>query len=470
LKIFTKYTIVISKSVLFDIKEVCAPEKREYTMNKNFFFLLTVLCIRLNAQIPDFEPSAFALQYAAERSPYAWQTLCDMALWASGAPDAAAYKQKTAQAVAILQTDPDLPTDARERGEYILRFMHKNYLRRYSLYQTQLDALLDNGTYNCVSSAMFYLILGVSVNLNIQGVITHDHAFVTVNVQSGGGSQKIDVETTNEYGFEPGTQKDFSNEFGQVTGFAYVDPKNYTNRSPVSQLELVSLILMNRISYLERQNHYAAALPLIADRAALLSKRTERTDSPFFTDSQKDFAANLHNLVVDLVSKQRLSDAKTVLDKGAPYLPDENYRVIKEMIVSQELSYIVNKSKTSAEAEETLIMLNDYENIAVLGEERIAQMRSVVLVNEAGFISKEKGWRAAIEFSEKAIAAYGRNKLLEQNLQTFKNNRGVEIHNQFASLWNKGSYAQAQEVLEEGLRDLPNDARLLNDWKVINKQ
>jgi tetratricopeptide (TPR) repeat protein len=439
-------------------------------MNKSFFFLLTILCVRLNAQIPDFEPSALALQYADERQPYTWQTLCDMALWASGADDAAMYKQKTAQVVMKLQTDPDLPVDAKERGEYILRFMHKNYLRQYSLNQTQLDTLLDRGTYNCVSSAVFYMILGVSVNLDIRGVMTHDHAFVTVNVRDGGFYQEIDVETTNEYGFDPGTQKQFSDRFGQVTGFAYVDPKNYADRSPVSRLELVSLILANRISYLELQNRYAAALPLIANRVALLSKRAERTDSPFFTDSKKDFAANLHNLVVDLVLKQRLSDAKTVLTKGAPYLPEENRRVIKEMILNQELSNIINKSKTSAEAEEALTILNDYDNVSVLGEERVAQMRNIILVNEASFISKERGWLAAIKFSEEAIAAYGGSKLLEQNLQTFKNNRGVEIHNQFASLWNKGLYAQAQEVLEEGLRDLPNDTRLLNDWKTISRR
>ncbi|MDR1127063.1 MAG: hypothetical protein LBL06_02920 [Treponema sp.] len=436
-------------------------------MKKKFFFLLTVLCIRLDAQIPNFEPDRLALQYARERSPYTWQTLGAMALWASSA-DAAVYEQ-IADAVVTLRTAVDLPTDARERGEYVLRFMHRNYLRQYSANQTQLDTLLDRGTFNCVSSAVFYLILGVSVNLDVQGVMTHDHAFVTVNIRDKADTQEIDVETTNEYGFDPGTQKEFSNRFGQVTGFAYVDPKNYADRSAVSQLELISLILMNRISFLEKQNRFGDTLPLIANRVALLSERTERTESPFFVDSKKDLAASIHNLVVDFLSKQRVSDAKTVLERGAPFLPAENYRVIEEMILNQELSQIVNGLKTITEAEEALALLNDRETVAVIGEERVTQMRNVILVNEANFISKEQGWVAAIRFSEEAIAVYGRNRVLEQNLQTFRNNRGVEIHNQFAVFWNKGLRDEARELLEEGLQELPNDTRLLNDWKTANR-
>ncbi|MDR0644895.1 MAG: hypothetical protein LBG05_08375 [Treponema sp.] len=437
-------------------------------MKKTIFFLLTILCVRLNAQIPAFEPSKLALQYAKEQPPYTWQTLRDMALWASGAKPAT-YEREVADAVAKLQASTDLPTDAKERGEYVLSFMYKNYLRRYSLNQTRLDTLFDKGTFNCVSSAVFYLILGVSVNLDIQGVMTHDHAFVTLRIHDGVNVQEIDVETTNKYGFDPGTQKRFNDEFGKVTGFAYVDPKNYTDRSSVSQLELVSLILMNRISFLEEQNRFGEALPLIANRVALLSERTEKTDSPFFTDSKDDFTANLHNTVVDLLSKKRLSDAKTILDKGAPFLPTKNYRAIKEMILSQEFSQLVNGLKTSAEAEKTLTLLNDSEIIDILGGERVSQMRNVVLINEAGFISKEKGWFAAIKFSEEAIAKYGGNKLLEQNLQVFRNNRGVEIHNQFITFWNTGRRAEARELLEEGLKELPDNARLLNDWKTINK-
>ncbi|MDR0412046.1 MAG: hypothetical protein LBH75_08765 [Treponema sp.] len=438
-------------------------------MNKKLFFLLMALCVRVNAQIPELDPSGLALRYAREQPPHTWQTLCDMALWASGA-DSTAYGRKTIDAVMKLQAATDLPIDARGRGEYVLRFMHRNYLRQYSLNQTRIDVLLDKGTFNCVSSAVFYLILGVSVGLDIQGVMTHDHAFVTVNIRGDSDIQKIDVETTNEYGFDPGTQKQFSDGFGRVTGFAYVDSKNYRDRSAMSQLELVSLILTNRISFLQKQKRFGDALPLITNRVALLSERIEKTDSPFFVDSKEDFAASLHNFVVDLLSKKRLYDAKAILDKGAPFLPTENYRVIKGMLLDHELSQLVNGLKTSAEAEMALTFLNDHEAVAMLGEERVFQMRNVVLVNEAGFISREKGWLAAIKFSEEAIAAYGGNKLLEQNLQTFRNNRGVEIHNQFVSFWNEGLYTEARDLLEAGLKELPNNARLLNDWNVINRQ
>jgi hypothetical protein len=175
--------------------------------------------------------------------------------------------------------------------------MHRRFLKSYSEHQTRLDQLLSSGRYNCVSSAVLYMLLASSVGLEVTGVMTRDHAFVTVNA----GTELIDVETTNPYGFDPGNRREFHDGFGRTTGFAYVPARNYRDRTSINQLELVSLILHNRIVEAESRNRYAEAVALALDRAALLSAQRGVPDAPFFEAPEKDLMDRLYNFGAALI-------------------------------------------------------------------------------------------------------------------------------------------------------------------------
>ena len=207
----------------------------------------------------DWDPTALKLSRAA--GAYTWQELAEIALWASGAEQSPprrsgaqnpSYMEIIASAAVELAASPALPANQRGRAEYVLTFMYERFLRNYSALQTRLDEVFVSGRYNCVSSAVFYTILASSIGLEVQGVMTRDHAFVTVNT----GGELIDVETTNPYGFNPGSRREFQDAFGAVTGFAYVPARNYRDRVNISPLELVSLILSNRITELETRGRY----------------------------------------------------------------------------------------------------------------------------------------------------------------------------------------------------------------------
>ena len=100
---------------------------------------------------------------------------------------AAAWLERINAAVEELAAD--LPPDPRERGEYVLGFLHRRFLKSYSEYQTRMDDIFVSGRYNCVSSAALYMILGRSAGLQVEGVMTKDHAFAVVNT----GTETIDV-------------------------------------------------------------------------------------------------------------------------------------------------------------------------------------------------------------------------------------------------------------------------------------
>ena len=108
-------------------------------------------------------------------------------------------------------------------AERALTFLHKNLFTSYSVLQTRVDTALETGVFNCVSSAVLYMILARSVGLSVGGVRTTDHAFCSVLVNG----QQLDVETTNPYGFNPGAKKEFTDSFGKLTGYTYVPPGNY---------------------------------------------------------------------------------------------------------------------------------------------------------------------------------------------------------------------------------------------------
>ncbi|MDR0707681.1 MAG: hypothetical protein LBF60_07390 [Treponema sp.] len=461
------------------------------------------------AAFPDFEPDPMSLYYARMRPPYSWRDLSGMALWASGVRNQDAYMSRIADAARTLQNAPDLPAGARQRGEYALGFMHGNYLTRYEENQTAVSVLLDTGAFNCVSSAVFYTILAVAVDLDVGAVITRDHAFATVNAGGGAhsGAALIDVETTNRYGFDPGTKTEFRDEFGRLTGYAYTDQQNYRDRAPISQLELVSLILANRISRLEKQGRYTAAIPLMADSAALLSMRAEKTSSPFFTDHEENLKISLvnfgkdleragkyddallyiatlqsrypgdpeldeltgitvHNAVATRLRQNRTAEARDYLVAHKQLVSQKQFAALNAQIRANELAALVNSLKTQADAEYALSLLNDQDVASFIGEKKSVEIRNAILNQEAIFISRERGLAAAIQFTETVLATYGRIPTLERNLDVFRGNYASELHNNFVSLWNSGRTNEARAFLRDALKRLPNNRLLLNDLRI----
>jgi hypothetical protein len=233
------------------------------------------------------------------------------ALLASGVEEAALapYISKLERLFDVLGREAGAIADPRARAEAALGFLHRNALRAYRGEATTLDGILDTGRFNCVSSAVLYLLAARSLGLEAGGVRTSDHAFATVLV----GGRSVDVETTNPFGFDPGGKKEFKDSFGTVTGFAYVAPGGYGDRRPISARNLVGLILSNRASLLEQSLRFAEAVRLGADYAALCPGQESRG---FFGD-------RINNLVASLESRRDYPGAEEVARAGAAALPSD---------------------------------------------------------------------------------------------------------------------------------------------------
>ncbi|GHT97017.1 hypothetical protein FACS1894142_0440 [Spirochaetia bacterium] len=460
------------------------------------------------ASFPVLEPDTGAYEFNRRivSGSSDWQDLMEIALWASsvGASPAgggtAAVRQRIVNAAAEIAGSRALPEEPRERGEFILSYMYDKMLKAYSARQTRLDELFSAGRYNCVSSAVLYTILASSVGLDVRGVMTRDHAFVTVNV----GTELIDVETTNALGFNPGSRREFHDGFGAVTGFAYVPARNYRDRVSISQVELASLILSNRIADLESRGRYDEAVPLAINRAVLLNGRQDAVSSPFFSDPDNDlmdrlfnYGASLlkagkesealdwsarasarypdnerwqefiytalNNLMVKSIKAQRIAEARNLLNLHASGLSPANFERLDALALDAELVQRSAQIKTIVEAEAFLETLDAVQSASRLSQSRITELRTFALLKEAELLSAGNGAAAAVAFLEERLARYGANPRLNDALRVFQSNRVVDIHNRFADLFNRGNYEEARLTIIAALEEFPGNRQLQSD-------
>jgi tetratricopeptide (TPR) repeat protein len=402
-------------------------------------------------------------------------------------------------AAADLAASPSLPAEPRDRGEFILSYIHNKLLKNYSERQTRLDEILVNGRYNCVSSAVLYVILAASQGIDAWGVMTRDHAFVTVRV----GNETVDVETTNPYGFDPGSRREFHDDFGRLTGFAYVPARNYRDRADISPLELISLIFTNRIVDLESRGRYGDSVALALNRAVLLSWRSKPVSSPFFPGPNEDLMDRLlnfgislvragkeeealrwaahagerypherweeftysamNNLLVKLTRSQRFTEARAALDARTAALSRENLRRLDTLLTDAELAHRSSRIRTLRDAEATLGAITGAETGRVLSRARAEEMRTFVLLKAGEILAAEQGWQRALVFLEDAVQQYGGNSQLDNALRVFRSNRVTEIHNRFAELFNGRKYDDALRVVQDGLAELPGNRQLQSD-------
>ncbi|MDR2313659.1 MAG: hypothetical protein LBE02_03925 [Spirochaetaceae bacterium] len=491
-----------------------------------FFFTGLVLLSSLGfSQFPSLDASPGAYEYHrlvnAQDARNYWRDIAAAALWASslnagpGAEEkAAALMNRIAGAVEELSAMPDLPRQSRERAEYVLTFLHRRFLKSYSEYQTRVDEIFVSGRYNCVSSAVLYMVLGFSVDLDISGVVTKDHAFVTVNT----GSAPVDVETTNPYGFDPGNRREFHDNFGKTTGFVYVPARNYRDRVTINAPEMVSLILSNRIAILERGSRYADAVPLAINRAVLLrgtadslAAEADQGRAEFFEDPHRDimnrlfnFGSNLvktgkedqalawalyagarfpsrerwqefiyaavNNKLVKLIRSKKTADARTALNTLGPVkekLSPGQYQALDLMVLEAEGAEMINGIKNPGDVEAALAFLSRlWEQ---LPEQRREEMRTTAVLKEAERIGRSGDWARGMDWLKGAIEKYGPNTRLESVRRTFRQNRVGELHNQFASLFNKRDYRAAREFIQQALAEFPGESRLMQDLTLVER-
>ncbi len=379
-------------------------------------------------------------------------------------------------------------------SEAILKWMHDNYLTRYVEDQTRMDILLDSGEYNCVSSAVFYLILTRSIGLEIKGVVTRDHAFCRLP----GIGDGIDVETTNYYGFDPGSRQEILDLVEGQIGFAYVPPSNYNQRRDINHKELISLIFQNRIAFLQQSNNWQPTVGLALDQWTL-----SRTDT-----ARKDFIQSLNNAVAESDNQNNNKEALIMLSKAARLLGvghgleksaeilfnnqlarngkahefDDALNFIKDDRFSALLSpsyveekynevrkWILEDKIENRPFSEAVVSVDSALNDGIITFDRWSEISLYIWSTEANRLSAGGNWIEGLRFLKNASSELAGIPRWNRMLNSFEQNTAAVFHNQFVKSYRRKEFDQARAYILEGLSILPQNALLLKDFESLNR-
>ena len=133
-----------------------------------------------------YEPDPALIRIVSLEDPLPLKELIRTALIASGTPRSE-IEERTAAIEGIIASAPPSTGHVLNDGELLLEWMHAEHLSRYVVDQTRLDVLVDQGTYNCVSSAVFYLLLARAGGLPVHGVLTSDPCVLPHFSERNGG-------------------------------------------------------------------------------------------------------------------------------------------------------------------------------------------------------------------------------------------------------------------------------------------
>lgn len=343
------------------------------------------------------------------------------------------------------------------RAERLNEIMYECCLAKYSFHQTKMDTMFTEGTYNCVSSSLLYLALAQEFGIKARVQETPNHAFITVYIDE----QKIDVETTNPYGFNPGRTKAVGETKSGTQKFAVIPKTYYSNRKEISWREAVSLVGKNLCSNADKKSDYETAVPLsisiyefiknksddprnimdtiVSNFSSYAGQNKQNEATLIFLDSfvEKYGASDLllsnyinllHNSVVDFCNARNFEEAQNSLEKHKEKISAKNYEKLNHMIIQQKC----------------------YEEINSL-------------------FDQHKFLEAADYCDEVLLQIPG-----DRNILNLKNNalqnHAIEIHNSVQSLVLGGNYEEALKIIQSALELNPNSALLKKDEKILQQK
>ena len=397
-----------------------------------------------------------------------------------------------------------------ERGRAILKLLYRDYLAAYSLNQTKIDLAMDKGFYNCVSSAVLYMAAAKAAELDVRGQRTTQHAFCSIYVPVTDGKpgqlKKIDVETTNPYGFNPGSKEEIEHE-SQIRQYYVVPKKYYSNRTEVSDGVFTGLIAGNLCSEYIKSENYKKAVPLGAARWEAV--RNENSKSVASVRNEFDIlAANYVNLIPSSAASysSTLDWFSTFIDRwgNTAFLQknldssfinllvlcnkEQNYPLAKSAYEKYKDKVSQQQLTKSEEIITDIIILSATNDISM--EEKIVETNRLLTTKdlsnpvrqkraqlhlESFWLDKlnslmnsreyEEGYRAAA-LALNQLPKSTKVKAMQNN---FYNNSIAIIHNNFARQANGGNFDEAQAILEAGLEKFPEDRTLTKDLSDLQK-
>ena len=327
-----------------------------------------------------------------------------------------------------------------EKGEKLLAWLHAKdgpLAKGYVAHQTDLSAVLDTGTFNCVSSAALYIALGKRLGLDLRAIEVPDHAFAILY----DGTNHADVETTTPSGFNPARDDAARAEFEKRTGFRYIPDSHRNQRREIGEAGLVAIIYYNHgVTLTGQKRHHEA---LLANFRALSLDRE-------FASAVKNALAALGNWSNELSREGKYESALNVLLTGVELAPKDATLLHNSKVVWGEWA---EASAKAGKDDEALAILR--RAATAVPEGNFPAMQAWIYLRRGEELAKAGAWEKALAAVEPGFEKI--DKVAQKELRDWS--AGVPLRWSQSEI-NKKNFAKAIDVLQAARSRQPTDDRL----------
>lgn len=345
-----------------------------------------------------------------------------------------------------------------ENAELIMKVMYDNVLSNYSRRQTKLSVMFKTGNYNCVSSSLLFLALAKDCGLDARIQETSVHAFITVYTKDG---QKFDVETTNPAGVNPGEKKMISQNSSGSKKYTIVPKTYYSNRVEISDRKAVTLPAKNICAELSDKNEFEKGIPLAASVYEFVTKEKAAV--------RKDYDAICANFAAYANQNRQYEAAlkllRAVMDYyGKSDLLVRNYNDIAYNAVAESCN--INDFKNAR----NLLVSYNYYLTEKTTQEIIDMIFESEMLEEIQDLMHQNKFLEAAKLADEALLRQSQNQQFKKAKSNSLYNHGVTVHNQVVPLLNNKEYKEALQILENALKDNPENQMIREDIKKIKSR
>lgn len=385
-----------------------------------------------------------------------------------------------------------------DRAESVLTLMYERVLTQYVADQSKIDTMFAAGTYNCVSSSVLYFALAKAAGLAVAGQETPDHAFCTVTVDG----KRVDVETTNPGGFNPGVRK-LVEQTADTTRYFVVPKRYYAGRREVGERKFVSLVGRNLVATMSDRDDYARGVPLAAACLAFTQSADEADANAVRADfdtvagnyavvldqhrSQSERALEwldavyarwgasaalqniydtvAYNCVANYLNAGDVAQAQRAFAAHKTAVSEKHAAAIAAMIFPRYLEASVQ----SLSADDAIAFLRAQRNASAAKDRavaaRIDELEAYCWYQKLKPLFDQGDYLAAAALADEGLKSVPGNRNLRTIRSQCYQNYAVDVHNAYAALANAGRYDEALAVVQDGLAVVPANTTLKNDLK-----
>ena len=242
--------------------------------------------------------------------------LIDLYLTASGITDETqhtqyrtAFENTAEEARRELAKKENRKLNSYNKAEFLLHYLHRKIFKSTITgsgagFNIGIKETLDTGAFNCYKSALIYNAFLEYFEYRTSLVLVPEHIYSIVYIED----IPVEVETTNQYGFDPYAAG--GNRFMRVfdTPNIIFDKKYYNNKQPIGNISVLSQVFSNRLSMYSGDRTYSGeSVPNDAERAAALgimgtfiNPLDDMTASNCLTMLSRIFRTSAYNNLTDI--------------------------------------------------------------------------------------------------------------------------------------------------------------------------